>query len=64
MLDPRYQDDSANMVYGYVSSPYGTTNPAGMNVFFSLFTNKQTHSLLFDSIQFDLNRNYNNKTIV
>lgn len=29
MLDHRYQDDSANMVYGYVSSPYGTTNPAG-----------------------------------
>ncbi|XP_055314525.1 catenin delta-2 isoform X2 [Sitodiplosis mosellana] len=28
MLDHRYQDDSANMVYGYVSSPYGTTNPA------------------------------------
>lgn len=29
MLDHRFQDDSANMVYGYVSSPYGTTNPAG-----------------------------------
>lgn len=25
MLDHRYQDDPANMVYGYVSSPYGTT---------------------------------------
>lgn len=32
MIEHRYPDDSANMVYGYVS-PYGTTNPTG-NIFF------------------------------
>lgn len=38
MLDHRYQDDSANMVYGYVSSPYGTTNPAGNSNILNLFS--------------------------
>lgn len=53
MLEHRYPDDSANMVYGYVS-PYGTTNPTG-NIFldnYYICENENSHLQLTEIFLF------------